>query len=43
MTIGEDEAKTTAPESERVQRHIAGKDIARVVYVPSKLVNIVAR
>ena len=43
VTIGEEEAKKTALESERVQRHIAGKDIARVVYVPGKLVNIVAR
>ena len=43
VTITEDQAKVTAVESERVHRHISGKEIARVVYVPRKLVNIVAR
>jgi leucyl-tRNA synthetase len=42
-SISEAEAKRTALESSRAQPHIAGKDIARVVYVPGKLVNIVTR
>ena len=41
--IGEDEAKEVALQSERVQPHIAGKDVTKVIYVPGKLVNIVAR
>ena len=42
-SVGEDEAKTTALASQRVAAHIEGKQIARVIYVPGKLVNIVAR
>ena len=42
-SITEDEAKKLALESKRVQPHIEGKQIARVIYVPAKLVNIVAR
>jgi leucyl-tRNA synthetase len=41
--ITEDEATNVAMESQRVQPHIEGKDIAKVIYVPGKLVNIVAR
>ena len=41
-SISEDEAKAAALMSERVQGHTAGKKIARVIYVPGKLVNIVA-
>ena len=41
--IGEDEAKALALDSQRVQPHVAGKQVAKVVYVPGKLVNIVAR
>ena len=43
VSITEEEAKRLAQESRRVQPHVAGKDIARVIYVPGKLVNIVAR
>ena len=42
-SIAEDEAKRLALESSRVQPHIAGKNVARAIYVPGKLVNIVAR
>ena len=41
--VGEEEAKEVALASERVQAHTAGKDIAKVIYVPGRLVNIVAR
>ena len=43
VSITEDEAKRMALESESVQPHIAGKNVARIIYVPGKLVNIVAR
>ena len=42
-SITEEEAKELALGSDRVQPHIEGKQIANVVYVPGKLVNIVAR
>ena len=42
-SISEEDAETTALESDRVEPHIEGKDIARVIYVPGKLVNIVAK
>jgi leucyl-tRNA synthetase len=41
-SIGEEQAKSVALESPRVQAHLAGKSVDRVVYVPGKLVNIVA-
>ena len=41
-SIGEEQAKSVALESPRVQAHLAGKSVNRVVYVPGKLVNIVA-
>ena len=42
-SITEDEAKRLATESANVQRHTEDKDVARVIYVPGKLVNIVTR
>ena len=42
VSITEDEARRLALDSDRVQPHIRGKDIARTIYVPGKLVNIVA-
>ena len=42
-SVTEDEAKEVALQSERVQPYTTGKSIARVIYVPGKLVNIVAR
>ena len=43
VSIGEEDAKKLALESSRVQAHTGGKTIGRVIYVPGKLVNIVAR
>ncbi len=42
-TITEDNARAAALDSPRVAPHTDGKTIARVIYVPGKLVNIVAR
>ena len=42
-SIDEDAAKAAALESRRVAPHIDGKNVARVIYVPGKLVNVVAR
>ncbi len=39
---GDEEIKTAAQEDEKVQRFAEGKTIRKVVYVPGKLVNIVA-
>jgi leucyl-tRNA synthetase len=41
--IGEDEAKVRALATEGAQKHLAGKPPAKVIYVPGRLVNIVAR
>ncbi len=43
VSITEEEARGLALESQRVKPHIEGKQVAKVVYVPGKLVNIVAR
>jgi leucyl-tRNA synthetase len=40
--ITEEEAKEFALASENVQRHIGDKTPRKVIYVPGKLVNIVA-
>jgi leucyl-tRNA synthetase len=40
--IAEGEAKELALASEKVQRHIGDKAPRKVIYVPGKLVNIVA-
>ena len=40
--ISEDDAKATALDSSRVAVHTEGKQIRRVIYVPGRLVNIVA-
>jgi len=39
--IGEEEAKATALADENVQRHIGGKEVRKVIYVPGRLVNVV--
>jgi len=41
--IGEEEAKEKALASDGAQRHIAGQEVAKVIYVPGRLVNIVVR
>ncbi len=43
VSITEEDANKLALGSSRVQTHIEGKTISRVIYVPRKLVNIVAR
>jgi leucyl-tRNA synthetase len=40
--IGEEEARAAALADENIQRHIAGKDVRKVIYVPGRLVNVVA-
>ena len=39
--VGEEEAKQAALSDPNVQRHLAGKEIRKVIYVPGRLVNIV--
>lgn len=40
--IGEEEAKEAALAEDNVQRHLEGKDVKRLIYVPGRLVNVVA-
>ena len=40
--LKEDEAKKLALESDGVRRHTKGKKIAKIIYVPEKLINVVA-
>jgi leucyl-tRNA synthetase len=42
-SIQEAEARRLALESPRVKAHLNGKRVARLVYVPGKLVNVVTR
>ena len=42
-SITEEEARQTALDSARVRPHIEGKAVAKVIYIPGRLVNIVAR
>jgi leucyl-tRNA synthetase len=39
--IGEEAAKETALADSNIQRHIEGKEIRKIIYVPGRLVNIV--
>ena len=41
VDISEEEARRLALESERVKVHVADKQVARVIYVPGRLVNVV--
>ena len=41
--IGEEEAKATALANPNVQRHLEGLQVVKVLYVPGRLVNIVAK
>ena len=41
--ISEDEAKKQATERPKVQAYLEGKNIAKTIYVPGKLVNIVVK
>jgi len=42
-SVTEDEARKLALESEKVKSHTEGKQIAQVVYVPGRLVNLVVK
>jgi leucyl-tRNA synthetase len=42
VTIGEEEAKELALGRERIQRWLEGKEVMKMIYVPGRLVNIVA-
>jgi len=42
-SVTEDEAKKLALESQRVRPHIEGRQVAQVVYVPGRLVNLVVK
>ena len=42
MTASEDEAKELAFASEKVNEHVEGKTIRKVIYVPGKIMNLVA-
>ena len=43
VSVTENEARQATLDSPRVQTHTSGKEVARVVYVPGRLVNIVAK
>ena len=42
-SVTEEEAKELAMTSDRVKAHLKGRKLSRVIYVPGRLVNIVAR
>ncbi|MFC1901981.1 leucine--tRNA ligase [Chloroflexota bacterium] len=42
-SIAEDEAKKLAAESQKVQTHVEGREVVKVIYIPGRLVNIVAK
>jgi leucyl-tRNA synthetase len=41
VSYGEEEVKTWALKSDKIQKMVEGKEIKRVILVPKKLVNIV--
>ncbi len=43
LEVTEEEARSQALASERVREQLDGRDVARVIYVPGRLVNIVVR
>jgi len=43
VSITEDEAKQKALDSQRVKTYLGGKQVAKVIYVPGRLVNLVVR
>ena len=40
--VAEEEAKSLAMASPKVQAHLGDKQVARTIYVPGRLVNVVA-
>jgi leucyl-tRNA synthetase len=43
LDIGKDELEAVAVADDRVQKHIDGKNISRVIVVPGRLVNVVVK
>jgi len=43
VSVTEDEAKKLALDLEKIKPHVTGKQVIEVIYVPGKLINIVAR
>ncbi len=43
VEAGEEEIKDLALKSEKVRRHLEGKEIKKVIFVPGRLINFVAR
>ena len=43
LDMGKDELENIAVADERVQKHIDGKSVARVIVVPGRLVNVVVK
>ncbi len=43
LDIGKDELEALAVADERIQKHIEGKSVARVIVVPGRLVNVVVK
>ncbi len=42
-SAGEDEVRALTLASPAVQRHLSGRALARIVYVPGRLINVVTR
>jgi leucyl-tRNA synthetase len=43
VDVDEETARSLALETEGAQRHTAGKQVVKVIFVPGRLVNIVAK
>jgi len=43
LDIAKDTLETMAIADERIQKHIDGKNVARVIVVPGRLVNVVVK
>jgi leucyl-tRNA synthetase len=43
VDVGEEEAKKLALQMEKVKPYVEGREVAKVIYVPGKLVNIVVK
>ncbi len=41
--VTEDEAKETALEDENIKKHLEGKEVVKIIFVPERLINIVAK
>jgi leucyl-tRNA synthetase len=43
VSISEEEASKTALNQERIKSYVSGKDIAKIIYIPDRLINIVIK